>query len=35
MFAVAMTLLPFSAALLVHYVHLRLAVGVYWFNMPA
>ena len=27
------TLLPFSAALLAHYVHLRLAVGVYWLNI--
>jgi uncharacterized membrane protein len=27
------SLLPFSAALLAHYVHLRLAVGVYWLNI--
>jgi uncharacterized membrane protein len=27
------TLLPFSAALLAHYVHLSLAVGVYWLNI--
>ena len=27
------SLLPFSAALLAHYVHLRLAVGVYWLNL--
>jgi uncharacterized membrane protein len=27
------SLLPFSAALLAHFVHLRLAVGVYWLNI--
>jgi uncharacterized membrane protein len=27
------SLLPFSAALLAHYVHLRLAVGAYWLNI--
>ena len=27
------SLLPFSAALLAHYVHLRLGVGVYWLNI--
>jgi uncharacterized membrane protein len=27
------TLLPFTAALLAHYVHLRLAVGLYWLNI--
>jgi uncharacterized membrane protein len=27
------SLLPFSAALLAHYVHLRLAVGAYWVNI--
>lgn len=26
-------LLPFSAALLARYVHLHLAVGVYWLNI--
>ena len=29
-FLFVVSLLPFSAALLAHYVHLRLAVGVYW-----
>jgi len=32
-FLFVVTLLPFSAALLAHYVHLRLAVGVYWLNI--
>jgi uncharacterized membrane protein len=32
-FLFVVSLLPFSAALLAHYVHLRLAVGVYWLNL--
>jgi uncharacterized membrane protein len=32
-FLFVVTLLQFSAALLAHYVHLRLAVGVYWLNI--
>ena len=32
-FLFVVTLLPFSAALLAHYVHLRLAVGAYWLNI--
>jgi uncharacterized membrane protein len=32
-FLFVVTLLPFSAALLAHYVHLRVAVGVYWLNI--
>ena len=32
-FLFVVSLLPFSAALLAHYVHLRLAVGVYWLNI--
>src|SRR5215472_4167784 len=32
-FLFMVSLLPFSAALLAHYVHLRLAVGVYWLNL--
>lgn len=32
-FLFVVTLLPFSAALLAHYAHLRLAVGVYWLNI--
>jgi uncharacterized membrane protein len=27
------SVLPFTAALLAHYVHLRLAVGLYWLNI--
>ena len=32
-FLFVVSLLPFSAALLAHYVDLRLAVGVYWLNL--
>jgi uncharacterized membrane protein len=32
-FLFIVSLLPFSAALLAHFVHLRLAVGVYWLNI--
>jgi uncharacterized membrane protein len=32
-FLFVVTLLPFSAALLAHFVHLRLAVGLYWLNI--
>jgi len=32
-FLFVVSLLPFSAALLAHYVHLRVAVGVYWLNI--
>ena len=32
-FLFVVSLLPFSAALLAHYLHLRLAVGVYWLNI--
>ena len=32
-FLFVVSLLPFSAALLAHYVHQRLAVGVYWLNI--
>ena len=32
-FLFVVSLLPFSTALLAHYVHLRLAVGVYWLNI--
>src|SRR5207253_1324175 len=32
-FLFVVSLLPFSAALLAHYVHLRLAVGLYWLNI--
>lgn len=32
-FLFVVSLLPFSAALLAHDVHLRLAVGVYWLNI--
>jgi uncharacterized membrane protein len=32
-FLFVVSLLPFSAALLAHYVHLQLAVGVYWLNI--
>ena len=32
-FLFMVSLLPFSAALLAHYVHLRLAVGAYWLNI--
>ncbi len=32
-FLFVVSLLPFSATLLAHYVHLRLAVGVYWLNI--
>jgi len=32
-FLFVVTLLPFSAALLAHYVDLRLAVGLYWLNL--
>ena len=32
-FLFVVSLLPFSAALLAHNVHLRLAVGVYWLNI--
>jgi uncharacterized membrane protein len=32
-FLFVVSLLPFSAALLAHYVGLRLAVGVYWLNI--
>jgi uncharacterized membrane protein len=32
-FLFVVSLLPFSAALLAHYAHLRLAVGVYWLNI--
>jgi uncharacterized membrane protein len=32
-FLFVVSLLPFSAALLAHYVRLRLAVGVYWLNI--
>jgi uncharacterized membrane protein len=32
-FLFVVSLLPFSAALLAHYVHVRLAVGVYWLNI--
>jgi uncharacterized membrane protein len=34
-FLFVVTTLPFSAALLAHYVHLRVAVGVYWLNLLA
>lgn len=32
-FLFVVTLLPFSAALLAHFVRLRLAVGLYWLNI--
>src|SRR5262249_23277860 len=32
-FLFVVSLLPFSAALLAHYVQLRLAVGLYWLNL--
>jgi uncharacterized membrane protein len=32
-FLFVVSLLPFSAALLAHYVHQRLAIGVYWLNI--
>jgi uncharacterized membrane protein len=32
-FLFVVSLLPFSAAVLAHYVHLRLAVGAYWLNI--
>jgi uncharacterized membrane protein len=32
-FLFVVTLLPFSAALLAHYGHLRVAVAVYWLNL--
>jgi len=32
-FLFVVSLLPFSTVLLAHYVHLRLAVGVYWLNI--
>jgi uncharacterized membrane protein len=32
-FLFVVSLLPFSAALLAHYVYLRLAVGAYWLNI--
>ncbi len=32
-FLFVVSLLPFSAALLAHYVRLRLGVGVYWLNI--
>src|ERR1700734_1983745 len=32
-FLFVVTLLPFSAALLAHFAHLRLAVGLYWLNI--
>jgi uncharacterized membrane protein len=32
-FLLVVSLFPFSAALLAHYVHLRLAVGAYWLNI--
>ena len=32
-FLFVVSMLPFSTALLAHYVHLRLAVGVYWLNI--
>jgi uncharacterized membrane protein len=32
-FLFVVSLLPFSAALLAHFVHLRLAVGAYWLNI--
>jgi len=32
-FLFVVSLLPFSAALLAHYAHLRLAIGVYWLNI--
>ncbi len=32
-FLFVVSLLPFSATLLAHYVHLRLAVGAYWLNI--
>jgi uncharacterized membrane protein len=32
-FLFVVSLPPFSTALLAHYVHLRLAVGVYWLNI--
>jgi uncharacterized membrane protein len=32
-FLFVVSLLPFTAALLAHYVHLRLAVGLYWLNL--
>ena len=32
-FLFVVSLLPFSTALLAHYVHLQLAVGVYWLNI--
>jgi uncharacterized membrane protein len=32
-FLFVVSLLPFSAALLAHFVHLRLAVGLYWLNI--
>jgi uncharacterized membrane protein len=33
LFLFVVSLLPFSAALLAHYVHLRVAVRVYWLNI--
>src|ERR1700722_7525090 len=33
-FLFIVSVLPFTAALLAHYVHLRLAVGLYWLNIP-
>ena len=32
-FLLTITLMPFSTALLAHYITYRLAVGVYWFNI--
>jgi uncharacterized membrane protein len=32
-FLFVVSVLPFTAALLAHYVHLRLAVGLYWLNI--
>jgi uncharacterized membrane protein len=32
-FLFIVSVLPFTAALLAHYVHLRLAVGLYWLNI--
>jgi TMEM175 potassium channel family protein len=32
-FLFVVSLLPFSAALLAHFVHLRVGVGVYWLNI--
>ena len=32
-FLFVVSLLPFSAALLAHYSHLRIAVGAYWLNI--